>query len=389
MKIRMPSLPLQLIGVILSVFFFGKLLPYWFVRISYTFSIIIRELLGVILPFMVFFFVLDGILSFQKKAPVVLSVMLGTIFCSNGIVALFSYGVINLVAPVISCDRSALTIEQLKEVSPLFHIELPFSINAVHALLAAIVIGLCGSFYPLGINNAVGRAKAWIEKLLQMIIIPCLPFYIFGFLLKIRYEEMLVCLFKQYGSIFVLVVVMQTAYLIFLYIVACEFNIKKTIRAMRNTLPSYLTAFSTMSSVIAIPDAIRGAIKNTKNEHLADIAMPIMANAHLLGSSIGIPMLAMVTMLIFQGALPSLIQYAFFVLYFCFSMFAASGIPGGGILVIIPILKSYLGFDAEMVSVLLAIYLLMDSFVTAANIMGDGALVIIVNRILRKFGVTQ
>lgn len=388
MRLRIPPLPFQLIGVILFVVLFGRSLPLYGAELCYTFSILFKELLSLILPFMVFFFVLDGILSFKKNAPVVLSVMLGTIFVSNALVALFSYGIMNFVYPVVSCEKEGLVgLRPLEEVHSLITVTTPFSINAVHALMAAIAIGLIGSFYPLGIDAAIARGRDWVEDILQRVIIPFLPLYVLGFVLKIRYEGMLTCLIQQYGSALLLVVTMQTVYLLCLYLVALGFDVKKVLRAISNALPSYLTAFSTMSSAVAIPDSIKGARQNTGNRGLANVAMPIMANVHLLGDSIGISVIAMVTMLIFQGALPAFSHYMLFVMYFCLSMFAASGIPGGAILVIIPILKSQLGFDAEMVSVVLTICLLMDSFGTAANVMGDGALVIIVNRLLKRLRI--
>jgi Na+/H+-dicarboxylate symporter len=92
-------------------------------------------------------------------------------------------------------------------------------------------------------------------------------------------------------------------------------------------------------------------------------------------------------MLVFQGILPDFWQYIGFVFYFCITMFAASGVPGGGILVMIPILKSHLGFTPEMVSIVMTIYFLLDSFGTGANVMGDGALVIIVNKIFKRIGL--
>lgn len=389
MRFTIPSLPMQLIAVIGFVFFAGPLLSLGFVEGSYTFSIIFKELLGLILPFMVFFFVLDGILSFKKNAPLVLAIMLGTIFFSNGLVALCSYGIMQIMSPIISCDSGDFALEVAQEVNPFFVFSLPFTINAVHALLSALIIGLIGSFYSLGIDDAVSCGKNIIEWILCRIVIPFLPLYVLGFALKIRYEGMFACLVQQYGGAFVLIIMMQVVCLIIMYLFAFDFDPKKAIQAIRNVLPSYITAFTTMSSVVAIPDSIKAAVKNTRNRPLANVAIPIMANVHLVGASIAIPILAMVTMLIYQGALPTFMQYAWFIFYFCFSMFAVSGIPGGGILVMIPVLKSYLGFTPEMVGIILTIYFLLDSFGTAANVMGDGALVIIVNRILRKLKIVQ
>ena len=142
-----------------------------------------------------------------------------------------------------------------------------------------------------------------------------------------------------------------------------------------------------MSSAAAIPVTVTAAKKNIDNPELADMAVPILANVHLLGDSISTPLLALVTLLIFKGCIPAFASYITFVFYFCVSMFAVSGIPGGGILVMIPILKKYLDFNPEMIAVITTLYFLLDCFGTAANVMGDGALIIMVNKVLKKLRI--
>ncbi len=191
----------------------------------------------------------------------------------------------------------------------------------------------------------------------------------------------------QYGGAVLLIISMQIMYLILIYFVASGFHVSRAVHAIKNAIPAYLTAFSTMSSTVTVPVSIKAAEANTGTRGLPAMAMPIMANVHLLGDSIGTPILAMVTMLVFQGVLPGFAQYAGFVFYFCTTMFAVSGIPGGGILVMIPILTSQLGFTPQMISIITTLYFLLDSFGTAANVMGDGALVIIVHKILKKLRI--
>lgn len=384
------SIPIQLVFVIGIVILFGQWIPFGIVKGLYTFSLLFKELLGLILPFMVFFFVLAGILSFKRNAPLILAILLVSIFCSNALVSLISYGAVQLLSSNISCEPISDIIPTYASIEPFFSITLPSLINALHALIAAIVLGLLFSFMPsITVQNGVLRIKEWIEALLKYGFIPFLPLYIFGFLLKIRYEGMLACVMRQYGTAFLLIVSLQYIYIFWLYFVAAGFSIRRTLESIKNALPSYITAFSTMSSTIAIPLSVQGAEKNTGNKELAQVAMPIMANVHLLGDSFVTPILALVTMLVFQGILPPISHYIVFVFYFCIAMFAASGIPGGGILVMIPILKSELNFSAQMISVVMTIYFLLDSFGTGANVMGDGALVIIINKWLKRFGLVH
>ena len=388
MKIRNISLPIQLIAVIVFTLVFGKLLPLSIVQASYTFSELFKELLGLILPFMVFFFVVAGILSFKKNAPVVLGVLLSSIFLSNGLVVLFSYSIMSLFRAPTLCESVGLPFVPECSVQSLVSLSLSLPFSVVHALIAAILVGLTGIFIGIPyLETMVNTAKGWIESILNRIFIPFLPLYVFGFLLKMRCEGMLVCVMQQYGSTFVLIIGLQTIYIIWLYFLANNFSIKDTSITIRNAMPSYLAAFSTMSSTATVPIAIKSAKENTGNASLSNMAMPILANVHLLGDCIGTPILAITTMQLFLGIFPGVEQYFAFAFYFGITMFAASGIPGGGILVMIPILITQLGFTPEMISIITTLYFLLDPFGTAANVMGDGALVIIVNKFLKRLGI--
>jgi len=174
-----------------------------------------------------------------------------------------------------------------------------------------------------------------------------------------------------------------------MYTVASDLSLKKAFTSIKNALPSYLAAFSTMSSTTAIPVTIDSAEKDTQNRPRASIASPIMANIHLVGDGISTPILSLVTLSLFLGTIPNFFNYLIFAFNFCLIMLATSGVPGGGIIVMIPILKSILGFSPEMVSIITTLYLLQDSLGTAGNVMGDGALIIIINKLLKRFNVIK
>jgi Na+/H+-dicarboxylate symporter len=335
--------------------------------------------------------VATGILSFKKNAPLVLAIMVGMIFVSNALVALITYFVAQQIIPFMGSafGTDCIVNNALPPLKAYFSLQLPLPENAgIMGLLAALVVGMFLSFVSIPpIERFLTIAKRVVEYVLMSLFIPFLPLYVLGFLLEVQYKGVFLSLFEQYGSAVVVIVTLQVCYLAWLYFAATGFSFSKAKEAIAIALPSYLTAFSTMSSTATIPVSVVCAEKNTGNRPLADVAMPIMANVHLLGDGISTPMLALVTMSIFMCGMPTFVQYALFVFYFCTSMFAASGVPGGGILVMIPILKSQLGFTPEMQSIIITIYMLMDSFGTASNVMGDGALVMILNNVLKKFKI--
>jgi Na+/H+-dicarboxylate symporter len=379
------SLPVQLCIIILATLLLGSYIPEIAIRFFYTVSLCFKEILGFLLPLIIFSFVFMGLISLKRNAPFILAILIGSIFISNGCVALLTYAISCLVLPSIV---GTVCIEGLscgRTLEPLLTFTLPKFFRADYALFAAIILGLLFAFIPMGhVERGIARLKEKLEHFFTYIFIPILPIYVFGFLLEIHYKGVLLNLIKNYGGAFFLIVLLQWALLFGMYWLAMQFDYAKTKQAIRNALGSYLTAFSTMSSTATVPVAIKAAEINTGNSALANVAMPIMANVHLLGDAISTPILAMVTMLLFFGKMPTLALYIYFAWKFCLSMFAVAGVPAGGILVMIPVLQMYLGFTDEMIGIMMTLYILLDSFGTAANVMGDGALVIMVDKVIKR-----
>lgn len=382
------NLPMQLIMVIASVFLFGNYFDAKLISFFYTFSLFFKEVLSFFLPFIIFSFVVIGILSFKKNAPVILAVLVASIFLSNSIIAMLAYFVGMIFVPLVVKGMSVDEFVMSKAIEPFYIFNFPAIVSSEHALLLAVAVGIGLSFVHVpAIERGIHMLKRFVETFLNYYFIPLLPLYVFGFLLEIHYKGVFASLFVHYGRAFVVIFLTQIAFIFLYYLFVAQGSITRMWRYIVNAWPSYVTAFSTMSSTATIPITIDCAEKNIHNKPLAQISMPIMANIHLLGDSVSTPLLALVTMSLFTGQFPDITTYMTFVFYFCTAMLAVSGIPGGGIIVMIPILISQLGFDQQMVSIITALYLLLDAFGTAANVMGDGALVILVKRILVRLRV--
>lgn len=380
-------LPIQLLIIIAFVFFFGSYTPELIARIFYTFSLQFKWFLFIFLPFMLFALVFTGILAFRKSATIVLLILLGAIFTSDIVIALTSYATGRLILP--SLVESMVTQQLIikKSLKTLFPIVLELPVRLEKVLIFSILFGIIFSFFTLPrFERVMYRFKVIVEDILRYGFIPTLPLYVFGFLLKIQHEGIFTELFRHYSNAFILIFSVQAFYLFFFYLAATGFSLKRCFRAIKNAFPSYLTAFSTMSSMIALPISIDAAEKNTGNPALAEMSMPIMANLHFLGVATNMPILALATMMLFWGVIPDFTQYFIFVLYLCYTMIAISGVPGSGIFLLAPLLILQFGFSPEMISVVTALYLLIESFGAAANAFGDGALIIIVNKIIKRLG---
>jgi Na+/H+-dicarboxylate symporter len=384
------SLPVQLLATIAFVFLFGHYLGQSTVRVIYTFSFLFKEVLGLFLPIMVFAFILGGFLSYKKRAPIILLILLVFIIISNFIVSTTSFFVGRSFLSILTKGVNTNSLISGKVLLPYFSINIPQLVGADKVILFALGLGIIFSFinFPM-FNKFIFRLKKTVEFILLKCFIPFLPIYVLGFLLKMLFEGTLTSLFGAFGRAFLLIFAFQAIYLFFMYLFSAGFNLKRALGYIKNALPSYVTAFSTMSSAVSIPVTAHSATKNTGDSRLSHLATPILANAHLLGDAITVPILCLVTNYMFTLAPLNFFLFIKFVLYFCLTMLAAAGIPGGGIIVIIPILESILGFNAAMISVMTTLYLLQDAFGTACNVMGDGALTIILHKFLKFIGLLR
>lgn len=387
--IKKISLPLQLSLVLITVALFGNLIDPIIINFFYSISLLFKECLGFLIPFMVFSFIATGILSFKKNAPIVLTILLTCIILSNSLVAFFAYFIGKLCLPLLAVTIDPTTLTKTQSLVPLFSIKLPALIKSDVAMISAVITGISLSFFSAPkIEKIIFFIKNSIELIVNKLFIPILPLYILGFLLEINHQGVFVQLFQTYGKTFALIVILQMLVIFLIYSIAAGFHIPKAVHYIKTAMPSYLTAFGTMSSTATIPVTVQCAEKNTGNLGLSAMATPILANIHLLGDAISTPILALVTLFIFQGISPNPMTYSTFVGYFCINMLAVAGIPGGGIIVMIPILKTVLGFDDMMISIITTLYFLQDGLGTAGNVMGDGALMIIVNKILKRLKIS-
>jgi Na+/H+-dicarboxylate symporter len=177
-------------------------------------------------------------------------------------------------------------------------------------------------------------------------------------------------------------------YLTGLYCIVAKFNLKQAYIYFRNTLPSGIMGFTTMSSIITMPITLRAAEKNTQNPAVAETVIPFTVNIHMIGDSLAIPIMAMAILFSFGHPLPAFEQYLFFACYFVLCRLAVAAVPGGGILVVLPILESYLGFSPEMSALITTLFVLFDPFATAVNVIGNGGFAILVSQFFKESLVT-
>lgn len=382
------SLPVQLVLAILAAFFLSDFFGLETIRFFYTLSCIIKEMLMAILPLIIFSYITAAILSMEHRAPLLIFSILGLVTLSNAFTVLVSYGIgVNLL-PLLSFGNTSALSEIKDSVIPIYFPQIPEDSilqSPAYFLILGMAVGIIFSFYKVPIvTNLSLKLRHYVTLFLQKAFIPFLPIYVFGFILKMDYEDTLMILAKNSGHVFGILWLVTAIYIVLLYVVASGFRMSRFIEIFKNMIPAGITGFSTMSSALTMPVTLEATEKNTGDEQFADLVIPTTVNIHLLGDALAIPIMALAVLSLSGYALPSIENILLFTFWFCLYKFAVAGIPGGGIMVMLPILQQYFGLTPEMLTLTTTIYILQDPIFTGANVMGNGAFALIVRKITRR-----
>lgn len=370
---------------IVLIMVFGDFVPEWIQRSFFTISLIIKEVLIFCMPFIVFSFIFSSLTSFQKKAPLLILIILMAINLSNFIFVQLGYWSGEIFLPYLGYHALEGMQDEGATLEPFFTAPYSFMIRLDIALLLGTVAGLYGAFMGHEKLALWGeRLKNKVQQGLVRIFIPLVPLYVIGFLFKIQYEDSLFEMFAGYGPMIGLIVLVQLFSTLLFYVKANFGRFQSVKNSLRNTLPSGLVAFSTMSSMATLPLTLEAAEKNTKSKELAQLVVPTTTNIHHVGDSVAIPILIAVVLATYGFEPMSYSAFLLFSTYFMVAKYGVASVPGGEAIVILPILENYFGFTDTMVGLLTTLYILMDPFITTANVMCNGALAICMDKICGK-----
>jgi hypothetical protein len=377
------NLPLQLLLVLVGVFLFGNLIPEFCKSCFYSISLQLQEILIFFLPFIIFSYIFACLTNFENNVLLFIAILLGLVVISNFISVLYAYGVgIGCLSylgklPTIAADIS---------LSSLGNYKLP-KIPNNYALLSGLVVGTFFFYYrnPLALKLAIKMRDA-SNFFLRKMFVPLMPLFVLGFMLKMQHEGLLETVLESYGPILISVVVAQLIYIGLFFGVAANFRMSSWKEYLKNAFPSAVMGFSTMSSAATMPLVLQGAETSTKKPSIVQACIPATINIHLIGDGIAMPILMMATLVTFGHPLPDMSTYLIFSGYYVLQKFAAAAVPGGGIIILIPILQGFMCFDEPMQGFITTIYIFFDPFITLTNVMCNGAFAIIFARIFGKIG---
>ena len=363
----------------------GIAAPAWLVRIFLTFNGIFSQFLGFAIPLIILGLVTTAIADIGKTAGKMLLLTVTIAYGSTVFAGLISYLTgASLFPTMIDTGASLDSVAEASELAPFFSVSIPPLMNVMTALVLAFVLGLgLASLETDTLKKAAHDFEEIIIKTIKTAIIPLLPLYIFGIFLNMTYVgqvfEILTVFIKIIGIIFLI----HIGILILQFCIAGGVSRKNPLKLLWNMMPAYFTALGTQSSAATIPVTLEQTKKNGVSEDVAGFTVPLCATIHMSGSTLKIVACALALM-IMKGMPYDFGMFMGFICMLAITMVAAPGVPGGAIMASLGVLQSMLGFDQEAQALMIALYIAMDSFGTACNVTGDGAIAIIIDRIRNR-----
>ena len=380
---KLGLLPKLILGLIAGIII-GKIGFVPLLRIMMTFNGLFGNFLQFVIPLIILGFVAPGIGDLGKKAGKLLAVTTVLAYGSTIVSGSLAFFTNSILLRKILPAGAALAEGSHPEAGLLggyLTVDMPPIMGVMTALLMAFVIGI-GIAVVEGttLKNFMNEIQTIVEKIITNIIIPFLPLYVAGIFANMTYAGEIVKIMSVFAKVFGIIIILHFVILLVQYTIAGTLAGANPILLIRKMLPAYFTAIGTQSSAATIPVTLKQTKENGVNEGIADFTIPLCATIHLSGSTITLVSCSMAVMML--HGMPITFSGMFgFILMLGVTMVAAPGVPGGAVMAALGLLESMLGFGPELTSLMIALYLTQDSFGTACNVTGDGAISIIVNRI--------
>lgn len=349
-----------------------------------TIKFLIGQIIFFIVPLIILGFITPAITKMKSNASKMLGTMLGLSYSSSVGAALFSMIAGYILIPKLNIVTA---VEGLKEIPALvFKVEIPPVVSVMTALVLSIIVGLAVIWTnSKKTEELLEEFNEIMLSIVYKIVIPILPIFIASTFATLSYEGSITKQFPVFLKVIVIVLVGHYIWLAVLYLLGGAVSGKNPWNLLKHYGPAYLTAVGTMSSAATLPVALSCAKKsNVLHDDVADFAIPLGATTHLCGSVLTEVFFVMTVSKILYGSLPSVGTMILFVFLLGIFAVGAPGVPGGTVMASLGIIISVVGFDETGTALMLTIFALQDSFGTACNVTGDGALALILNGILKK-----
>lgn len=377
---KLTLLPRIIIAILLGVLL-GQWMPEAGVRVFVTYNYLFSQFLGFLIPLIIIGLIVPAISEIGQSAGRLLLLTVGLAYADTLIAGLLGYATGTTLFPSLVAQNASLAVDKADKLIPFFTLDIPPILDVMAALVSSFVIGI-GIAYSDSptLKQASQEFRTIMEKTIQVAIIPLLPLYIFGIFLSMTFTGEAYRIIIIFAKVICIIFVLHILILLYEYLIAGIMARKNPLRLLANMLPAYLTALGTSSSAATIPVTLRQTLKNGVSNEIASFCVPLYATIHLSGSMMKITCCALTVCLI-SGLPHSFPLFMHFILILGICMVAAPGVPGGAVMAALAPLGGILGFNSDAQALMIALYIAMDSFGTACNVTGDGALAIITEQL--------
>jgi len=377
MKKVLTSLPFRLLLALAIGIALGQVFGLGVMKVVVSLQYVMNQLIMFCVPLIIIGFIAPSITRMGRNATKMLVIAVILAYVSSILAAFMSMGAGYGLIPLLSISTDMEGLNELPEV--LFELNIPMIMSVMSALAFSLLIGLSAVWTKSALTcNLLEEFQNIVLKIVEKILIPLLPVYILATFCNLSYEGMITKQFPAFIKIILIVIVGHYIWLAVLYTAAGIYSKKNPLEVLRHYGPAYLTAVGTMSSAATLSVALSCAGKSkVLRRDMIDFGIPLFANIHLCGSVLTEVFFCMSISLILYGTLPSVGTMIVFCLLLGIFAIGAPGVPGGTVMASLGLVTGVLGFDASGTALILAIFALQDSFGTACNVTGDGALTLI------------
>lgn len=355
-----------------------------FVGIFVTINALFSQLLNFIIPLIIVGLIIPSIGNLGNQAGKMVGITALIAYGSTLFAGFLSYGTSMAFFPSLLKNQTLSQIAEGEAIKPFFKIAIPPFMDVMSALIFAFIVGIGLTKIQ---NSVLLQTSLEFEKIINMIIekviIPFLPIFIFGIFLNMTHSGQAFTILNVFAKIIVVIFILHIAVLLIQFIIAGLIAKKSPFTSLKLMLPAYFTALGTQSSAATIPVTLKQVKKIGVSDSVAKLVVPLCATIHLSGSTLKIVACCIALMMI-QGMPIDFLSFSGFILMLGIAMVAAPGVPGGAIMAAIGIIGTMLGFDAQNQALMIALYIAMDSFGTAGNVTGDGAIAIAMDKFFKE-----
>jgi len=393
------SLPARLLLGVIAGIAIGLVCPNFMVngvdvgsmvmQVILTLKNLMSSIISFCVPLIVIGFIAPSITRLQSNASRMLGLALILAYTSSVCAALMSMAAGYAIIPGLSVQAAADGLRELPEL--LFNLEIAPVMSVMSALVFSVLIGLAATWTRAGaITQLLEEFQQVILSIVTRVVIPILPFFIAGTFCGLAYEGSITRQLPVFLVVILIVMVGHFVWLAVLYGLAGLYSGSNPWEVIRHYGPAYITAVGTMSSAATLAVALRCAKKSSVlRADMVDFGVPLFANIHLCGSVLTEVFFVMTVSKVLYGELPSMGTMILFCVLLGIFAVGAPGVPGGTVMASLGLIISVVGFDATGTGLMLTIFALQDSFGTACNVTGDGALTLMLTGYAKKRRITE